>query len=295
MRHLNYSQKYTVRFMYPREWETTTAVDLTLRGEDGVDIGTPITCDILDDEVLDADVETGDNVIVLDTGDLCDPLILGMPIRIGASEDGPEEYLTVTTFNATADTLTLQRSCVDAHTDGAVVSPRFCSVELDLTDTAVFTNLRRLTLVWTPDEGIAVNEPARVQKYGAVFDGFEEQFKLLHPTAYTLLAEHGRWSAVYDAAVSRFTNALAAQGRDLEMLQDRALVTPALQELVLWYASRIRGTDGNDDVDRAWKAYEVELEVLRTIPLRIDAKQDDKITSDKQLPAHDWLPLVRNF
>ena len=243
---------------------------------------------------LSAAATAGDSTFTLSVG--AGALEPGDRIRILDSNDGPDEDVIVSFYNATSRTVTPTESLHYSHASGSSVVGLWATATIDTTDTATFTKGRQFIFAWEH----AADETSRfkfepdlyeVGWFGFGTDDALERFATRFPELHLKIEE--RRMKVLEEARKELKFDCAARGCNIERIIDQdVLMIPLVYKIAIIAA----GVSDQYQVEREslLKEYISQFDKLMSMPIWVDEDQD-LAQEDAELKTHQQLSWGRGL
>lgn len=294
MRKLRYgNDSELIRIEFPYHWDPSSisAITLGIKDNAGNELLSASAATIWTPSSVDGTIDAFSNSFTLDTG--ATAVSQGDRLLISGASGGEEKV--VKGYNSTSKIVTVSSIFQHGHSDGDDVFAMWATIEVDLSDTAKFTQGLEMVFTWTPTgTGTPFTEVGYIAKYDqADFPGLTGLFQSIFPRAYfALAAKKERLSEVVQTAVREVKNRLLEKDATFDI--DR-LVNPSEANLAVASACAYFWALGADeDLEDERKAYlaslDREINGMCSRPIWIDDNRDrieDPLeTKDRPMTFH---------
>ena len=284
----NYASN-VLRLEYPPEWEaeSITGVTITIKDDNGSTILTATAATVLASVALDGStaISSGDNTVTLSAD--TNTYVAGDIIRIHG--DGPKEDREVTHYDSNNVIVTVAEVFDYDHAVTSKAYGMFATYTLDTTTTSDYTSGRQLVVYWQPDIDVAplsqLYEVAKANEFSA--SDFEQMFSALYPDEYEVVRD--RLLKTKEIAETQLSYRLKSRGMLMERVKDQEVLAMSLLTLTRYLLIRGFGEAYQYETAQALSAYNMEFDLLCSLPIWSDDNQDD-VKDDEEVNTHDpWL------
>ena len=281
------SASQPVRIEYPLEWDiaSLSALDLTITDDEGTALLEDEAMTLYTATTLDGAAVRYADTVTLDAG--ADDLEAGDAIFLSGSA-GSERRI-VKGYDSSGKVVTLETILDNQYDDGDSVYGLFATVDLDLSDTDVYTEGMDVTLEFVPTgTGAPFTLRAEIIAFVQVdLAGFERDLSGILPRVYDGLKNpENRLPIIIDDAKEQLRrDMLTEYSLDILRLRDQSLLFPSLRYLCAVNWTMNGDEDLLDEEKRFVDRYKTEIARLAKLPTWSDP-DNDKIKDDGEVKSH---------